>query len=339
MKKEKWPGKPTYLHLLIPQLESTLQQAILDAVKDIGMRPEAIEVKRSGAVREIKDLDEGSRIAQQYFTTRTLDRDNEILVPKGAIMDQFRASNMQVFWNHDYNQLIGSDDRIKRDDFGWIAWTKYAKHEDPGARANLVWELKQQGHLKTNSVGFAILEATQPGHSDWNAVVDTLAKEWPEFTAKMAKDTQRIITKYMVIEHSDVGVPSNVNATMLAIAKNYGAKDADLERMFNIELKDFPTGDPNVKTEAARLAEEEKAIAEFLEQHEAKAREWLKAKDKPAEPPQPEPPKKPAAVRVPHAEIYRPEVRLVRSAISVADIQQAVSEGVRNALALAQGKV
>lgn len=247
MKKDKWPGKPTHLHLLLPNLEKVLQTAIVAAVEKLGIKPEAVEVKRSGTAREITSLEEGSRTAIQYFTTRTLDRDNEILVPKGAIMDQFEASNMQVFWNHDYHQLIGSDEKIKRDDFGWKAWTRYAEHADPGARANIVWELKQQGHLKTNSVGFGILESTQPGHSDWNQTIDTLGKAWPEFTSKTAKNTARIITKYMVIEHSDVGVPSNVDSTLIAAAKGYGAKDEDIEKMFNIEVKDFPTGDPKVR--------------------------------------------------------------------------------------------
>ena len=234
---------------LLPRIGKELSVSICDSLKGLDTEPEKVEVKRVASARKIISLEEGSRTAVQYFTTRTLDRDGEILLPGGAVMDQFKQSNMQVFWNHDYNQLIGSDTKIKKDDFGWLAWTQYAKHEDPGAKANIIWELKQQGHLKTNSVGFAILAYTQPGHNDWTKITDELVLKWPEFTRKIKDSIQRIITKYMVIEHSDVGVASNVDSNMLAIAKNY-ANDADLEKMFGVELKDFPTGDPKIIKES-----------------------------------------------------------------------------------------
>ena len=335
MKKDKWPGKPTHLHLLLPNLEKVLQTAIVNAVEKLGIKPEAVEVKRSGTAREITGLEEGSRTAIQYFTTRTLDRDNEILVPKGAIMDQFKASNMQVFWNHDYHQLIGSDDKIVCDDFGWKAWTRYAEHADPGARANLVWELKQQGHLKTNSVGFGILESTQPGHSDWNQVVDKLASEWEEFTSKVAKNASRIITKYMVIEHSDVGVPSNVDSTLIAAAKSHGAKDEDIEKMFNIEVKDFPTGDPNVRKQ---MSEQEVSLADFMEKHEDAAREWLKAKDKPEPDPKPVVKSKPA-VAVKGAKLYVPVARAIVQSMTPEDVARVAKQEAQNMLKLAQGRI
>ena len=230
---------------LLPRISKNLAVSICDNLKGLDKEPEKVEVKRVAETRKILNLEEGSRTAVQYFTTRTIDRDGEILLPGGAVMDQFKLSNMQVFWNHDYNQLIGSDTKIKKDDFGWLAWTQYAEHADPGAKANIIWELKQQGHLKTNSVGFAILAYTQPGHNDWQKTTDELLVKWPEFTRKIKDSVQRIITKYMVIEHSDVGVASNINSNMLAIAKNY-APDEDLEKMFGVQLKDFPTGDPKV---------------------------------------------------------------------------------------------
>ena len=228
---------------LLPMLDKQVQTAVVSAVKADSLEIEKVDVKRSVGSRKVLDLEEGSRTAVQYFSTRDLDRDGDIILPGGAVMDDFKLTGMPVFWNHDYTQPIGSDDKIKRDDMGWLAWTRYAKHEDPSARANLVWELKQQGHLRSNSIGFAILAYTRPEHDDFKAISDRMLKEWPEFTRKKLSELQRIITRYLVIEHSDVGVPANVNAQVIAVAKNY-APDEEIEKMFGVAVKGYPMGDP-----------------------------------------------------------------------------------------------
>lgn len=303
---------------LLPLLNDTLSKTLVDTVKQNDLIPETVDVKRTAGARDIVDLEEGSRTAVQYFTTRTLDRDGDILMPGGAVMDQFKKSNMQVFWNHDYTQLIGSDTAVKRDEFGWMAWTQYAEHEDKSARANIVWELKQQGHLKTNSVGFGILAYLRPNHDQWKAAVDKMQAEWQEFTRKTAADTQRIITRYMVIEHSDVGVASNIDSNMIAIAKNY-APDVEIEKMFGIELAGAPAGDPSVIKDAEKAAAKE-------------------AKDDP-NPRYKTGKKKPDVRKLPTVKKYVPTVRLVKSAPDAKAIAAEVAAHVKLELDLKSGKV
>ena len=306
------------LNVLLPLLEQTLQDAVLAVLKKSDLRTETVEVKRVAAAHEKgMSLEEGSRTAIQYFTTRTLDRDNEILLPQGADMSQFRASNMQVFWNHDYHQLIGSDTAIKRDAFGWKAWTQYAEHADPSARANLVWELKQQGHLKTNSVGFAVLETADKSQSTWKPLTDKLMADWEEFTPKVRDNTARIITKFMVLEHSDVGLPSNIDSQVIAVAKNH-ASDADIEKMFNIDLKDYPTGDPK----AVKDADDKAAKGPLVPK------------------PTPKPVIRAPVIRtVPSPKIYCPVIKAVYVPPTQEQVLEVVRKQVQESLELAMGRV
>ena len=294
---------------------------ILGILKEHGISPDDLTVKRAAAAREIVELEEGSRTALQYVSTRTLDRDGDIMVPSGGMLDQFKKTNMQVFWNHDYGQLIGSDDSIKRDHFGFIAKTRYAKHEAAEARANLVWELKQQGHLKTNSVGFGILAATVPGHADFDKTKAHLAKQWPDM-ADQIDEAQRFITKWMMIEHSDVGVPSNLDSNVIAVAKNYGLKDEDIEDMFCAkgQLKGLPMGDPK--------ALDKKAGGDTDDEDGDDGDGDQKAR-------KPEP-KPPAVVPIP-ARIKVPSI--VHMPLTKEDIRSAVAEAIENQLALQSGKV
>ena len=300
------------LNFLLPMLKESVQESVLQILKDSNLSTETIEVKRSADARDVLKLEEGSRTALQYVSTRTLDRDKEIMITKGAVFTQFKKSNMQVFWNHDYNQLIGSDDSIEVDDFGVKALTRYAKHEDHSARANITWELKQQGHLKTNSIGFGILAYTQPGHNDYERTVRGLTEKYPK-EAKSIEEANRIITKYMVLEHSDVGLPSNVDATTIALAKNY-TTDEDIEKMFNIEIKDFPTGDPKVIKDA-------------------------KPEPKKKEPEKKEPKETPKPIVKRAITQYNPEIKLIGHVDSEARLKKIIQETVKDSLDLYVGRV
>jgi len=79
------------------------------------IKADEIEFVRKGIPIDPKDIEikEGERAAIRYVTTPHLDRDSEILVPTGAMLDDFRQSP-SVLYGHDYRSLpIGKDLWIK----------------------------------------------------------------------------------------------------------------------------------------------------------------------------------------------------------------------------------
>jgi len=160
---------------------------------------------------------EGERAVIQYVSTRDLDRDGEILDPKGAMLDEFRKAPV-VLWGHDYSSPpVGSDEWIKVDDEGYGILSKSIYATTP--RADEVLTLRQENHLRTSSVGFVPLEYVEPNGPGWAETTKKLARRWAVDAAEHFKDVKRIHTKWLLLEHSDVSVPSNINALQLAVSK------------------------------------------------------------------------------------------------------------------------
>lgn len=218
---------------LVSVLPESVRKSVIKEVECQGQNPEEAEIKRTTFAPEVKiDLPaDQDRTAVQYVSTRDIDRDSEILMPKGAILTEFKKAP-QVLWGHDYSlPPIGSDTDIKADDYGLLATTKYATTE----RAEEVWLLKKEGHLKTSSVGFVPLAHTQPGHNDWEKTVRKLGNDWPEF-GKTAENVKRIITKWLLLEHSDVSVPANINALTLAVSKGLAISEQTRKELGIVKL-------------------------------------------------------------------------------------------------------
>jgi hypothetical protein len=173
--------------------------------KGIPINPDNIEIK------------EGERAAIRLITTPHLDRDQEILIPSGAVLDDFRQSP-SVLFGHDYRSLpIGSDQWIKHVKEGILAKTIYAKHQF----AEDVFQCVKDGHLNSNSVGFIPVEAVSKDGGDakkYEAALDMLEKEYG-IKRKVAETARNIYTKWILLEHSDVPVPSNAQSLNVAVAK------------------------------------------------------------------------------------------------------------------------
>jgi phage head maturation protease len=199
---------------LMPQLKPKLRDAINQTIKSEGLSADAIDVKRNSTSRPVEGLNEGEKAVIQRPSTRHLDRDMEIIVPSGWKLDQFKMAP-QVLIGHDYSQLpVGSDDWIIQDDMGLLAKTVYGETQ----LANDVWLLRRDGHLRTSSVGFVPLAHTMPGHNDWDKTMRKLEKDWPELSGK-TDQVSRVITKALLLEHSEVSVPANPYALTVEVAK------------------------------------------------------------------------------------------------------------------------
>ena len=197
-------------------VDSQISEVVEATLKEHGLTVRECKARRRQHIDDEMTTkpEAGSRIAVQWISTRTLDRDGEILVPSGAILDGFLKAP-QVFVNHNYLDLpVGSDERVVKSEWGIMARTRYAT--TPAAQD--VFTLKQEGHLKTQSVGFTPVEWVDADDGKFTKLRDKLIDQWAEFK-KNADKVRRIYLKWVVFEHSDVGIPSNIDALQVAVAK------------------------------------------------------------------------------------------------------------------------
>ena len=231
------------LSKLIGKLPADMREAIASEVID---SPEAFVLRKSASVNA-EELQEGERAAIRYVSTRDKDRDDEIMLPGGAILDQFRLAP-QVLWGHNYSEPpIGSDEWIKADDYGLKAKTVYATTP----RAEEVWTLVKEGHLKTSSVGFVPLESVKAEDSNWKPLVMQLGEKWG-VNARHFSGVKTIHTKWLLLEHSDVSVPSNIHALTQAVAKGLTLSD---ELKHELGLDAWPDQKPYPNEHACRIRE------------------------------------------------------------------------------------
>lgn len=232
----KWKMKLEKL-FSIAAFPTVIKDGLLAIAKESNVNVDELELKRSAAAKPVEELEEGSRTAVKYVSYRSVDRDGEIVVPSGIVLSEFRKSP-SFFWGHDYREPpIGSDEWIIQDEFGLKAKSVYADTGE-GTMADIVWRLVHQGHQKSSSIGFVPVEWVNKGDEKFDKVFGKLVESWKEL-AKTGDKLKRIITKAVLLEHSDVGIPANVDAQMVTVAKSFGAND-DLCRKLYGEIPPAP---------------------------------------------------------------------------------------------------
>ena len=242
---------------LMPVLESSFAVALRGLLKDLDVDIDEAEVKRVGIDNTLKDfeLEEGSRTAIQYVGTRAIDRDKDIVLPKGGMLDEFR-DNPVVLWTHNYSlPPIGKDLNIEADAWGLLATSQYA--DTP--LANEVFALKQQGILKTSSIGFIPTSTVFKGDADFDKEMTKLQKKHPEDYTD-ASDVYSIIREWILLEHSDVPVPSNPQALTIAVSKGSAVVSASMLKELGIDVEALEEGE----VKAAKLKELSEASYDML---------------------------------------------------------------------------
>lgn len=169
---------------------------------------------------EIEAPAPGSREVIQWVSTRDADRDGDIVLPKGMITSEFERSGSPVLWGHNYSlPPIGRDLWIRpypaKSPYGLLAKTVY----DTDPFADQVFGKKQRGFLNTNSVGFLPIAWVRAGEQGWEPLIQSLARTYGEEFMDDSLRAKNIITKAVLLEHSDVSIPANVNALVTAVAK------------------------------------------------------------------------------------------------------------------------
>lgn len=215
---------------IMDRFAPALKDAIHAAAKEAGRNTDDLELKRaSSSTVPSNAFMEGEDAVVQIVSTRGIDRDGEIVVPKGMDLTQFKAAGAPVLWGHDYSRPpLGSDEWIKLADGGRTLMAKSVYSKTPFAQE--VFQLRKEGHLKTSSIGFIATEWIDRGSGEWDKALKTVSK-WPELAGKTLDGLNRIITKGILLEHSDVPVPANPEAVMMAISKGLTLSDDMFESL------------------------------------------------------------------------------------------------------------
>lgn len=155
-------------------------------------------------------LEDGSRTDVSDITTDAIDRDNEVILPAGLELEDYRKNPVVLFGHDYYSPPIGKCMWIKAKGNGLSACTKYAErpegHEGPWV-ADAIFGLVQQEMLPGKSIGFIPTSMREPTLEE--------VKKRPELHT-----VNRIIDKGILLEYSVVSVPCNPQALMESVSKS-----------------------------------------------------------------------------------------------------------------------
>ena len=227
-------------------------------------------------IRDDIEFDEGERSEISYITTLAIDRDNEIVMPKGMIDKFYKNKNPIVLLGHDYHGTntggvhLGRNVWMKQKPKGILAKTVYQDTPE----AEKVFQSHKNGFPLMKSIGFI------PTDTVFNPAVDrcfpcnreeTPDKEkndkefektyglWKEQfesafgTKAPEKQPDAIYRKWIILEYSEVLIGSNPEALSVAVAKNISLEESTnilLEEATNIvvgETKDITVTREQIK--------------------------------------------------------------------------------------------
>lgn len=224
----------------LKDIDSNLSSSI---AQRYNIKEEEIELIRKGIPIDSKSsLEEDSETGLMYISTKHTDRDGDIVVPSGVILDDYRKTPV-VLWCHKYSMddvPVGMNQWIKTDSKGLLAKTKY--HTRPGTIGEKVYNYLKDGFPLACSIGFVVLEGkTKDEFHELD--IKSLGLE-----DKDIKKADRIFTKTLLMEYSMVPVASNQDSVVLSM-KNFGidTEDEYLYKIENIELQEESNGEQEIK--------------------------------------------------------------------------------------------
>ena len=243
------------------KLKDILPKKAKEYAKKFKMKIDDVQLIRKGLTPSDLKVSEDENAIISYITTSTKDRDDEIVDPKGAMLDDYNK-NKVVLWGHDYhsrNLPLGRNQWIKADDKGLIAKTEYYIKDE---FANKVYNYRKDGFPLAESIGFIPIK--------WEDFED-------EKSIKENGGAKRKYNKWLLLEYSDVPVPSNPDAIEMAIAKGLIPKEitikpeaeeedkADDKEKVVEAVKDDKANKVKEEDEINKIADEEKESKSMLE--------------------------------------------------------------------------
>lgn len=193
----------------------------------------------------------GERSIIATISTATVDRDKEVVLPKGGDLKHFRK-NPVVLLGHNYHDLpIGRATWIKVSSGGdeIIAKTRLV----PGPRGDEVLQLFQGGFLKAFSIGF---------DTDWK----TAGPPTPDEILKNAEwaNARMIHRKWTLLEYSVVTIPANPDALAHAVSKGAVKMSSSMMDVLGVKIEAVrvvvPVKKKVVDTDAAEAIQHKRLI-------------------------------------------------------------------------------
>ena len=179
------------------------------------------ESKLAVGICKAGEINEEERTVVAIISTGTLDRDNEILRPRGVNLDNF-VKNPVVPWSHDAGSPpIAKAIWVRKGTKRLMAKIKFAVTD----RAEEVWQLFKQGFLNAFSVGFRPTKGHRPTPDEIKASPDLADARW-------------IYDEWELLEFSPVTIPSNPEALAQAVKANKIALSSDVCRTLDIESEE-----------------------------------------------------------------------------------------------------
>jgi HK97 family phage prohead protease len=165
----------------------------------------------------IDDVNAGKREVVAIISTDAIDRDNEVVSPKGMKKKSFNG-NPVVMVNHDYQTLpVGKALWVKAEANRVLA--KYTI-TDKTQLGRDVFALIQDGVLSAHSIGFVSNYSSKPTTKEVN--------ERPDL-----KGAKLIHRDWNLLEFSVVGIPANPEALTLSVSKGYSTDTLKFLGAFN----------------------------------------------------------------------------------------------------------
>jgi phage head maturation protease len=177
-----------------------------DITKDLP-KTDQYKFRRKDAVAAT-EVTPAERTDVSRVTTKAMDRDNEIVLPEGLELEQYRL-NPVVLWGHDQDRPIGKALWVKLDAEGVLAKTQYISRPEKYVGEwlpDFVFSMIQADVLRGKSIGFLPLEIRDPEQEE----------------LALNPSLQMVISRSLLLEYSVVSVPSNPLAVVEAVSKGVG---------------------------------------------------------------------------------------------------------------------
>ena len=164
------------------------------------------------------EVNDDERTVIAVISTGVVDRDSEVLSPKGVKLDNF-VKNPVVPWSHDAGSPpIGKALWIKKGTKRIMAKVKFAMTD----RAEEVWQLFRGKFLNAFSVGFMPLKGHRPTPDEIKA-------------NPILADARFIFDEWELLEFSPVTVPANPEALATAVKTKALSISEDLQKELHLD--------------------------------------------------------------------------------------------------------
>lgn len=205
------------------ELARSLEALLKSLPKD-----KAYAYRKAQAVPTAVELVEGERADVSTISTDSLDRESEVVIPKGMNLAYF-SKNPVVTFAHKYDELpVGRAAWVKMVGEVLKAKTIYANKPDGWEGPWLpdaVFAMTQQGIIRGKSVGFLPTKVRSPTKEELS-----LKPEW--------KNASCIIESSLLLEYAVAPIPVNQDALVEAVSK--GIADQAILKRLGIQAPEKP---------------------------------------------------------------------------------------------------